>query len=225
MSAPDLRDYIEVKDRIKAFHMQYPDGSLDSEWGTVEIAGETLIIVRAWAYRTPDDQRPGRGTASEPFPGKTPYTKDSELMNAETSAWGRALAALGFEVNRAVTSREEVEARQGKPTGPGAPIEDRKPTEPQMNFLLGQGNRKGLIDKAPLTDEAKVHVKAWVSDKLTFETASSLITMLKEDPDKGASYLANIAGFSDTPIDDEGLPTVDEALAEDTRPVNEGASS
>jgi hypothetical protein len=33
-------------------------------------------------------------------------------MNAETSAWGRALAALGF-IGKKIASREEVEARQG----------------------------------------------------------------------------------------------------------------
>ncbi len=55
----------------------------------------------------------------EPFPGKTPYTKDSELMNAETSAWGRALASLGYEIHRGIATKQDVQARSG---GNGVPI-------------------------------------------------------------------------------------------------------
>ena len=42
------------------------------------------------------------------IPGKTPYTRDSEVENAETSAVGRALAMMGFEVRKGVASRQEV---------------------------------------------------------------------------------------------------------------------
>jgi hypothetical protein len=51
-----------------------------------------------------------------PIPGKTPYTKDSEVENAETSAWGRAIAALGFEVHNSIASAEEVAMKAGDPT-------------------------------------------------------------------------------------------------------------
>ena len=55
--------------------------------------------------------------AFEPIPGKTSYTKDSEVMNAETSAWGRAIVALGFETKK-IASADEVRARSGAaPTG------------------------------------------------------------------------------------------------------------
>ena len=43
------------------------------------------------------------------MPGKTPYTRDSEVMVAETSAWGRAIvAALAGDTKRGVASKEEV---------------------------------------------------------------------------------------------------------------------
>jgi hypothetical protein len=54
---------------------------------------DTFIAYTCAAYRTADDQRPGIGVAWEPFPGQTPYTAASELMNAETSAQGRAIVA------------------------------------------------------------------------------------------------------------------------------------
>ncbi|HEY7821467.1 MAG TPA: hypothetical protein VIG24_01465, partial [Acidimicrobiia bacterium] len=66
----------------------------------------------ACAYRTPDDPAPGVGLAWEPVPGRTPYTRGSELMVAETSAWGRALAAIGIATNKSVASAEEVRSAQ-----------------------------------------------------------------------------------------------------------------
>lgn len=114
---PSLDDYVDVAERIVHFKDAYPDGSLQTvDWQVAEVAGKTFIVYRAAAYRTPEDPRPGHGTAWEPFPGPTPYTKDSELMNAETAAWGRAIVALGLAANRKLASRQEVKARQAAQT-------------------------------------------------------------------------------------------------------------
>lgn len=109
----DLSDYVDVAERIRIAKEVYPELSLQSEWTYEVFEGQTYIIVKAFAYRTADDQRPGVGLAWELFPGKTPYTKGSELMVGETSAWGRALAALGIEV-RKVASKQEVQAAQAR---------------------------------------------------------------------------------------------------------------
>ncbi len=114
MSGPNLESYVEVNERIAAFYAKFPNGSLQSEWEMREIGGEPFVVVTAWAYRDPYDPRPGQGTAWEPFPGRTPYTKGSELMVGETSAWGRAIAALGFKVNRSVASADEIRAAQAR---------------------------------------------------------------------------------------------------------------
>lgn len=87
------------------------------------------FIVRAEAYRGPDDECPGVGTAWEPFPGRTPYTRHSELMNAETSAWGRALASLGYEVHNGIASANEMRGREGGGEG------RREPSEGQISFF------------------------------------------------------------------------------------------
>jgi hypothetical protein len=102
--------YVEVRERMAWFFERYPEGSLQSEILPSPIEG--VVVVRAYAYRHPDDPRPGVGIASEPVPGKTPYTRDSELMNAETSAWGRALAAIGAPTRDHVASANEVRARR-----------------------------------------------------------------------------------------------------------------
>jgi len=127
----NLDDYVDVAERIRIFRSQYPDGSLQSRvirWpyeGPIEQALQ-FIAVEARAYRTPEDPRPGYGLAWEPFPGKTPYTKDSELMVAETSAWGRAIVAvLAADTKRGVASKQEVRNRrktsaEQTPAGAGA---------------------------------------------------------------------------------------------------------
>jgi hypothetical protein len=114
---PDLSDYIDVPARIAEFRGKYPDGSLQpwdqaAPYRIETIGGETYIAVVAAAYRTPDDPKPGVGMAYEVFPGKTPYTKGSELQNAETSAWGRAIVATLAADTRQIASADEVRNRR-----------------------------------------------------------------------------------------------------------------
>jgi hypothetical protein len=123
----DLSSYNTVADRIAEFAAKYPDGSLQCEWhmllvptpvkgedGSWQTLDRPIIVAKGFAYRTPDDPRPGIGHAQEPIPGKTPYTKDSEIQNAETSAWGRAIVAvLAADTRKGVASRDEVQSRRG----------------------------------------------------------------------------------------------------------------
>lgn len=121
MGAP--ADYIDVAARIVEFREQYPTGSLQQlDVQFLDFAGKSWVVYTAAAYRTPDDERPGHGTAWEPVPGPTNFTRDSELQNAETSAWGRALVAvLAADTKRGVASANEVQARQdsSQPTPAG----------------------------------------------------------------------------------------------------------
>ena len=109
----ELDGYVDVPARIRAFAEKYPEGSLSSDWTVVTLGDKTYIVVKAVANRYPNDPNPGVGHAAELYPGKTPYTRDSELMNAETSAWGRAIQALGFDFGK-VASTEEVKAARAR---------------------------------------------------------------------------------------------------------------
>jgi len=110
------KDYVDVATRIRDFKAEYPTGSLQQVRLEFHTIGEqTFVLYVAACFRTPDDQRPGIGSAWEPVPGKTPYTKDSEVMVAETSAWGRAIvAATGADTKNSgsIASADEVKARQ-----------------------------------------------------------------------------------------------------------------
>ena len=108
-------DYIDVATRIVEFRTAFPQGNL----GQVNLeflkdfGGKDWVVYTAAAYRSPEDDNPGIGTAWEPVPGPTRFTKDSEVQNAETAAWGRAMvAALAVDTKKGVASAEEVRNRQ-----------------------------------------------------------------------------------------------------------------
>ena len=134
------KDYIDVATRIAEFRRLYPTGSLrpvnpEEPVKIISIGEKTYLQYVAAAYRTPDDACPGVGIAWEPFPGRTPFTRDSEAANAETSAWGRAIvAALAADTKHGVASLDEVEnakARQApRPikTSTPPPAPDQRPT-------------------------------------------------------------------------------------------------
>lgn len=108
-------DYVEVADRIREFREKYPTGSLTQiKLDFISFGGKEWVVYTAAAYRTPDDPQPGIGTAWEPVPGATPYTKNSELQNAETAAWGRAMVAALAVDTKKIASADEVRARQAE---------------------------------------------------------------------------------------------------------------
>jgi hypothetical protein len=101
-----LGNYVDVPERLKRFYEAYPTGSIQlGRPEFIEADGKQFVWAQAFAYRTPDDLRPGVGTAWELIPGRTPYTRGSELMNLETSCWGRAVAAV-MPVEKIATSHE-----------------------------------------------------------------------------------------------------------------------
>lgn len=129
-----MNDYNDVASRIREFREKHPDGSLQQQ--SLEFktfGGKDWIVYTAAAYRTPDDQRPGIGTAWEQVPGKTNFTKDSELQNAETAAWGRALIAVGAaDAKKGVASREEIQNRGAAQADPAFIPSD------EANDLMGR---------------------------------------------------------------------------------------
>ena len=116
-------DYVDVAARIRDFRAAHPTGSLRPldparPFEVLTIGDRTFVVVVTAAYRTPDDPMPGVGLAWEPFPGRTPYTRDSELMNAQTGSIGRAIvASLAGDTSR-VASRDEVRARAADRAAP-----------------------------------------------------------------------------------------------------------
>lgn len=106
----NMDGYIQVVDRIKLFYAKFPNGSLYMEPPEfVDIGAQKWVIGRAWAYRTPDDQRPGGGTAWEIVPGTTNFTRGSEIQNLETSCFGRAIGSLGIGIDASIATLDEIQ--------------------------------------------------------------------------------------------------------------------
>lgn len=203
-----LDGYIEVPDRILAFKQAYPDGSLQGDWDLREVGGDIFVVYVARAYRTADDERPAIGMAWEPYPGKTPYTKDSELMNAETSAWGRAIVALGFLAkDEKIASANEVRSRQTNGSDKPGRV---APSEKQLDLI------ERLVKKNGGDPSDVPNMVSFCGAKLTggrTGSASKLIDKLNDTEVAGQTVL-DLAGAAETwsggqeeiPADREGLP-------------------
>lgn len=152
--------YVDVATRIVEFRTKFPDGSLQpanlaEPFSVRSIGDQTFIVVVAAAYRSAEDQRPGVGMAYEVFPGRTPYTKGSELQNAETSAWGRAIvAALAADTKQGIASADEVRNRQAEREQP-AP----EPTEADKlrDQIRSYCTETGIDPREIATDFEKEH--------------------------------------------------------------------
>lgn len=96
------KDYAEVNQRIKAFRMVYPTGTIETEM----ISNENgVCIFRVKIYN--EDKLLATGTAYEKE-NSTFINKTSYIENCETSAVGRALGICGFGIDTSVASAEEV---------------------------------------------------------------------------------------------------------------------
>ena len=144
----DLGDYVEVKDRIARFYDLYGQGRLVTSGYelTREPDDKPKVIVTGLAYRTPDDPHPGVGTSWMYLPGRTSYTLGSEIENAETSAWGRAIGSLGILIDRSIASANEIEAK----ADPAVAAEEVQRTEITGILSLGTSNQSdGRLRETP----------------------------------------------------------------------------
>jgi len=109
----NLDNYVDVPTRLRMALQKYPDLRVQESQPVFREVGNKLYIeIRCTVWRDKDDQLPCIAYCWEPFPGTTPYTRDSEQMNASTSALGRALGMMGFGIDNKMASKQEVLARQ-----------------------------------------------------------------------------------------------------------------
>ena len=100
------KEYAEVNQRIKAFRMVYPQGTIETALIKCE---NGMCIMRAEVMIKEENGMKvlGTGTAYEKenssFINKTSY-----IENCETSAVGRALGMAGFGIDTSIASYEDV---------------------------------------------------------------------------------------------------------------------
>lgn len=184
MSSPKhLDNYVDVPQRIKLFYEKFPEGSLqmDSNIRFEYVDNQVIVIGQAFAYRYPDDPKPGVGTAQEYLPGKTAFTRGSELQNLETSCWGRAIGSLGIGIDKSIATREEVELA----------IERNKPTEsitmkranPGVVRIVELLKGQGITEKDAILEAVTVIIDREVksSNDLTDDEVGLILSQLEEN--------------------------------------------
>ena len=113
----DLTNYVDVATRIRQLRAKHPEAVLRpanpaEPFRIMAIGNREFIIYTAACYRTPDDPMPAIAVAAEPVVGSSNFTRNSEVMNAETSAWGRAIMAALAVDEPQIASRDEVQNRR-----------------------------------------------------------------------------------------------------------------
>lgn len=98
------KDYAEVNQRIKAFRMVYPQGTIKTEM----VSNVNGICIFKAEVLDQDAKVLATGTAYEKE-NSSLINKTSYIENCETSAVGRALGMCGFGIDTSVASAEEVQ--------------------------------------------------------------------------------------------------------------------
>jgi hypothetical protein len=137
-----LDNYVEVADRIRAWYDEHPQGRIETD--VVEFS-DVRVVVKAWVYRDGELAPAGIGHSFLEIPGATPYTRGSELENAETSAVGRALVMAGIPAKN-VASANEVRGKQDV-----QPVPTAGPNTP--GGKLGEGSSSGCSHATTSTEK------------------------------------------------------------------------
>lgn len=158
------KDYAEVNQRIKAYRMVYPNGTIRTKLAKLE-KGICVFIAEV---TNNDGEVIATGTAYEKE-NSTFINKTSYIENCETSAVGRALGMAGFGIDTNVASAEEVaNAIENQK-------EDKKvilATENQIKMI------KDMMSDEQINEACKL-VKKENLNEFTIQEASSLIKKLK----------------------------------------------
>ena len=88
----DLSQYQTVQERIDLFWSAFPDGRLNLE---IVSLTDTQVVMKAEVYLDKADEKPAAVDYAEERLGSSPVNKTSFVENCATSAYGRAISALG----------------------------------------------------------------------------------------------------------------------------------
>ena len=164
------KEYAEVNQRIKAFRMVWPEGTIATEMLFNE---NGLCIIQARVY---DDENHllGVGHAyekeSSSFINETSY-----IENCETSAVGRALGMCGFGIDTSVCSAEELENAKLNQ-------EAQKPiNKSQVKAIVALAERKG----SDLSDICS-HFGVGKLEEMTAEEYGKCLNILNKKEDANA---------------------------------------
>ena len=182
-------EYITVSERIEKFYAKFPQGRIITT--IIEHSAETgFILMRAEVYREPDDALPAATGHAYELRSAGHVQAGSYVEVCETSATGRALALLGFEVRRSVASREEMirgakkqqaAAASAAPARPERPAEtpERAPAPPAAPAEAGADLDSLILQAAEELGYDAAKVRKWVNQK--YEVTGGLGSLTPHD--------------------------------------------
>ncbi len=88
----DLSQYQTVQERIDLFWSAFPEGRLNLE---IVSMTDAQVVMKAEVFLNKDDNFPAAVDYAEERLGSSPVNKTSFVENCATSAYGRAISALG----------------------------------------------------------------------------------------------------------------------------------
>lgn len=172
----DLDGYVDAATRLSLLLERYPLASVTCTEPAVRTIGERVFIAVTCTIDVNDGSgRTATASAWEPFPGRTPYTRDSEAMNAETSALGRCAGMLGFGVTKSIASANEVRNRRADEDhsapgeAPRTPSDARKP----RNLDLTPDRSRKATQRQIETLERMMRERGMATDDVDWDTLSA----------------------------------------------------
>ena len=140
-------DYVEVNERVKQFHKDYPNGSITTE--LIEMT-DRFITKTTVITDVENPERKFTGIAYEKE-DSTFINKTSALENCETSSVGRALGMLGIGIDTSVASYDEVanaiEQQKTTDAPPKINLKDQEVPNPEFEKVLDE------LDGMPMDDD------------------------------------------------------------------------
>ena len=141
-------DYVEVNERVKQFHKDYPNGSITTE--LIEMT-DRFITKTTVITDVENPERKFTGIAYEKE-DSTFINKTSALENCETSSVGRALGMLGIGIDTSLASYDEVANAVEQQKTPAAPpkvnLKDQEVPNPAFEQALDD------LDGMPVDDDS-----------------------------------------------------------------------
>jgi len=168
-------EYVPVSERIKEFRSKFKDYSLITEMVRYD---EQKVVFKA-SVINPEGRTIATGFAMEKE-GSTFINKTSHVENAETSAWGRALACLGI-LDESVASYEEVMNAQANQGGGGTFTPSTKlikkaiPKDVLTKVSLKLEGCESVADLTEAWKECKSEIDTYPEIKTIFTTKKMLL--------------------------------------------------
>lgn len=145
------KDYVMVHERIRAFREAYPSYGLNSE---IISLGDGVVTMKA--VITDENGRALATGHAQEKESSSYINKTSYIENCETSAFGRALGALGIGIDTSFATADEVANAIKQQEDLKREEKSRKASEERHADDINKDFQKNM-DAIPMATEKQIH--------------------------------------------------------------------